>query len=127
MSQFKAGGKYRRNTNPIPAYSKGAALFYVTEGNVYSITVIAGTYIAFIDDVGDQMCVDHATFNALFDALTESEANPVVLPPVTPEEFMKVIQRLTGMESRIETLTGELDDAWSEIRDHRRALRHLGD
>lgn len=127
MSQFKVGGQYRRNVSIASSRITDAILMDITPGIVYEVTRIYGIYISIENDRGSEESFTHAQFNEFFSAIPEDTPEPVALPPVTPEEFMKVIQRLTEMESRIETLTGELEDAWSEIRDHRRALRRLGD
>lgn len=127
MSQFKVGGAYIRNATPPPKHNDRPKQRF-TLGSIYEIDRINGFHILVADDTGREISFDHVTFNEMFSvARVEPEPELVVLPPVTPEEFLKVVQRLTEMDARIETLTEELTDAWSEIRDHRRALRHLGE
>lgn len=126
MSQFKVGGVYIRNAT-TPPHHNAHLVQHFTLGSIYEIDRINGIRILVADDTGREISFDHATFNEMFSvARVEVEPDPVVLPHVTPEEFMKVMQRLTELEARVETLTEELSDAWSEIRDHRRDLRHLG-
>lgn len=125
MSQFKVGGAYIRNASPPPSHNAHLVQNF-TLGCIYEVKRIYGVRILVEDNTGRDISFDHVTFNEMFSvARPESEPEPVVSPPVTPEEFLKVVQRLAEMEARIETLTGELTDAWSEIRDHRRALRYL--